>query len=524
MILFFKDLSRTFMDHKRILLITFAAVVGILLVIGLILKWQTHRASFCQSCHYMEPYVRHWQASSHSDVTCVKCHDYGVAALTLSALKYWSDTYNPRPKANVHDNSCLVSGCHEVRLLEGKSTFKKGIIFDHTAHLGKVLRGEELRCTSCHNQIVQYDQEVTQQHMAVNEKSCFVCHFKDAGQGEAITGCETCHGMPTDTVMHGGFAFDHGPYLKLKVECKQCHTSIVKGDGAVPEARCYSCHLERSRQEHTREELHQIHVTTNGVDCYACHSDIEHGNYEMVSALDIKCENCHLRQHNRPKQLYMGIGGKDTLDMPSQMFAAQVSCTGCHTHISPQGEPMALQERKEAQRASCVTCHGAGFDLMFDNWRNGSRKVVEEFGAYLKSMTSEVRSLGNSASAQTARAALDTAEYNFEFVKESHIPHNIKYALYLLNASGDRVERALEAAKPSATIPDRGKSLLPENTCLTFCHKNRALLEKVTWEGKSLPHAIHFTDAEVACVSCHSATIHGKTEIKRDVCKSCHEW
>lgn len=524
MILFIKDLGRTFVEHKRTLFITFSVVVAALLVVGLILKWQTHRASFCQSCHYMEPYVRHWQASSHSDVTCVKCHDYGVAALTLSALKYWSGTYNPRPKANVQDKNCLASGCHEVRLLEGKSTFKKGIIFDHTVHLGKVLRGEELRCTSCHNQIVQYDQEITPQHMAVNEKSCFVCHFKDAGQGEAITGCDACHGMPKDTVMHAGFAFDHGPYLKLKVECKQCHTSIVKGDGAVPEARCYSCHVERSRNEHTREELHQIHVTTNGIDCYSCHSDISHGNYEMVSALDIKCENCHLRQHNRPKQLYMGIGGKDTLDMPSPMFAAQVSCTGCHTHITPQGEPLALQERKEAQRASCVTCHGAGFDKMFDNWRDGSKKVIDEFSAYLTSIGAEVRALGNTANAQHAKAALDTAEYNFEFVKDSHIPHNIRYALYLLNSSGDRVEKALKAAKPSATPPDRGKSLSAENTCLTFCHKNRSPLENVTWEGKSLPHVMHFTDAELACSSCHSTTEHGKTEVKRDVCKNCHEW
>ncbi len=524
MISFFKDLGRTFGRHTRTLLITLGAVLAVLVIAGLIVKWQTHRASFCQSCHYMEPYVRHWQASSHSDVTCIKCHDYGVAALTLSALKYWSGTFNSRPKANVHDENCLASGCHEVRLLQGKSTFKKGIIFDHTVHLEKALRGEKLRCTSCHNQIVQYDQEITPQHMAVNEKSCFVCHFKDAGQGEAITGCDACHGMPKDTVLHGGFAFDHGPYLKLKVECKQCHTSIVKGDGAVPEARCYSCHVERSRKDHTREELHQIHVTTNGIDCYSCHSDIEHGNFEMVSALDIKCENCHLRQHNRPKQLYMGIGGRDSLDMPSPMFAAQVSCTGCHTHITAQGEPMALQDRKEAQRASCVTCHGAGFDLMFDNWKSGSKLVLDEFGAYAKTIGNEVAALGNSSAAMNARAALDTAQYNLEFLREGHIPHNIKYSLYLLNASADRVERALKAARPGATFPSRGKSLDLDNSCQTFCHTNRAPMENVTWEGKTLPHAMHVTDAEVACVSCHSSTDHGKTDIQRDVCKNCHEW
>jgi hypothetical protein len=521
---FAKDLGQTFFRHARVLLITFGSVLAVLLLIGVVLKFQTHRAGFCTSCHYMEPYVRHWQTSSHSDVTCIKCHDYGVTKLTLSALKYVTNTYAPRPKSNVRDERCLSSGCHDVRLLEGKSTFRKGIVFDHKVHLEKVLRGEKLRCTSCHNQIVQYDQEVSSEHMAVNDKSCFVCHFKDAGEGEAITGCDACHGMPKDTVQHAGFAFDHGPYLKLKVECKQCHTKIVKGDGAVPETRCYSCHVERLRSEYTREELHSIHVTTNGIDCFRCHSDIEHGNFEMVSALDIQCESCHLRQHNRPKQLYMGIGGRDSLDMPSKMFMTQVSCTGCHTHITPQGEPMALQERKEAQRIACVTCHGKGYDLMFDNWRSGAQSALTEYGTYLKALTAQVAALGNAASAQRAKAALDTAAFNYEFVRDAHIPHNIRYSLYLLNASGDRVESRLKEVRSGYQPPERGKSLKPENSCLVFCHAAQSPKETVVWNGKQLPHTTHIKDAEVACSSCHSVKEHGKLQIDRTVCSGCHEW
>jgi c(7)-type cytochrome triheme protein len=524
MINFAKDLGRTFVTHGRVLLITFGSVILALLLIGVLLEFQTHRAGFCASCHYMEPYVRHWKTSNHKDVTCVKCHDYGVGSLTLSALKYVTGTYTLRPKANVHDESCLSSGCHEVRLLQGEVTYRKGILFDHTVHLEKALRGEKLRCTSCHNQIVQYDQEVTAEHMAVNDKSCFVCHFKDAGQGEAITGCDACHGMPKDTVMHAGFAFDHRPYLTNKVECKQCHTKIVKGDGAVPESRCYSCHVERARAEYTREQLHAIHVTTNGIDCFRCHSDIEHGNFEMVSSLEIQCESCHLRQHNRPKQLYMGIGGRDSLDIPSAMFMAQVSCTGCHTHITPQGEPMAAQDRKEAQRASCVTCHGKGYDLMFDNWRSGTQTVLSEYAAYLQALTGQVAALGNSATARRAKAALDTATYNYDFVREGHLPHNIRYSLYLLNSSGDRVEAALKATRSGYQPPDRGKGLKPENSCVMFCHGSMPPKETVAWEGKTLPHAQHIKDAEVACVSCHSVKEHGKVQIDRTVCKNCHEW
>ncbi len=525
MISFFKDLWATFRRHSRALAFTGGVIVVVLVLAGAVLKYKMHQASFCTSCHYMEPYVRHWQASKHADVTCVKCHDYGVGRLTLSWFKYNSGTYAPRPKANVRDESCLSSGCHEMRLLQGKSEFRKGIMFDHAAHLEQKLRGEKLRCTSCHNQIVQYDEEISQGHMAVNDKSCFVCHFKDAGQGEAITGCDACHGMPKKTVEHAGFSFDHAPYLKLGVECKQCHTKIVKGDGSVPESRCYSCHVERSRQDVTREQLHSIHVTENGIDCFRCHSDIEHGNFEMVSSLDIQCENCHLRQHNRPKQMYMGIGGKDTLDMPSPMFAAQVSCTGCHTHLTPQGEPLAQQEKKEAQRASCVTCHGQKYDLMFDNWLEGTKKVLGDYDGYLKAIGSSVKSAGGSKRDRTeAEEALTAAEYNFEFVREGQIPHNIRYSLHLLNAGADRVEAALAKLEPSFKAPDRGAGIKPENSCVTFCHGKTMFPETVTYEGKTLPHAMHVKDQDLGCQNCHSLTEHGKRQIDKTVCAQCHDW
>ncbi len=525
MISFFRDLSATFLRHARTLIMATGVLVVLLALVGAALKYKTYQASFCESCHYMEPYVRHWKTSGHASVTCVACHDYGVARLTLSTLKYWSGTFNSRPKANVHDESCLASDCHQLRLLQGTTQYRKGIAFDHTKHLEKPLRGEKLRCTSCHNQIVQFNEDISKEHMAVNDKSCFVCHFKDAGQGEAITGCDACHGMPTATVEHAGFSFDHAPYLKLKVECKQCHTRIVKGDGSVPEAKCYSCHVERSRQEYTREQLHSIHVTTNGIDCFKCHSDIEHGNFEMVSALEIQCENCHLRQHNRPKQMYMGIGGRDTLDMPSPMFAAQVSCTGCHTHSTPQGEPLALQQRKEAQRASCVTCHGEGFELMFDNWLDGSKRVLADYDAYLTGIKSSFDKIGGNQRARTsAQEAISSAEFNLGFVKEGHISHNIRYALYLLNSGADRMERAMSALSSSFQAPGRGAGLKPENSCLTFCHKLKPVAETVPYDNKKLPHQMHIKELELACSTCHTVAEHGKLNIDKTACKQCHEW
>lgn len=524
MIHFVRDLFRLFGRHLRVLAIYFGIAVLILILVGAGISWRMKNAAFCSNCHYMEPYVRHWKESKHADVTCVRCHDYGVGALALSAARYWTGTFTTRPKGNVHDQSCLSSGCHELRLLSGTTQYKNNIAFDHAVHLEKVLRGEKLRCTSCHNQIVQYDEDVAEGHMAVNDKSCFVCHFKDAGQGEAITGCDACHGMPKKTVEHAGFTFDHAPYLKLKVQCKECHTRIVKGDGAVPESKCYSCHVERSRQDVSREQLHATHVTENGIDCFKCHSDIEHGNFEMVSSLDIQCENCHLRQHNGPKQLYMGIGGRDTLDMPSPMFAAQVSCSGCHTHLTPQGEPLAQQEKKEAQRASCVTCHGERYDLMFDNWLEGSRQVQTDYAAYLSAAKADASGLGGSKPSRARlQAAISDAEFNYEFVKSSHIPHNIWYSLYLLNSSASKISATMQEINASHKPPQLGASVLKENSCLTFCHGKTLLPETVDYSGKKLPHQMHAKELELGCKSCHSVSEHGKTQVSKEVCTQCHE-
>jgi Cytochrome c7 and related cytochrome c/Class III cytochrome C family len=524
MISFVKDFFGLFVRHRRFFTTGLVVTLVIVIVAGAVSTYKMRSAEFCTNCHYMEPYVRHWQSSGHKDITCVKCHDYSAGDLAINSVKYWTASYNTRPKSNVHDASCLASECHEVRLLEGKTQYRGNISFDHAVHLEKPLRGEKLRCTSCHNQIVQYDEAVTTGHMSVNDMSCFICHFKDAGQGEAITGCDACHGMPKKTVEHAGFTFDHEPYLKLNVECKQCHTRIVKGDGAVPESKCYSCHVERLREEHSREELHSIHVTTNGIDCFRCHSEIEHGNFEMVSSLEIQCENCHVRQHNGPKQLYMGIGGTDSLDIPSVHFVAQVSCVGCHTHLTSQGEPIAHQAKKEAQRASCIVCHGPGRELMFDNWIEGTQKVIADYKKYLTAVRGEAAKLGGSKPQVIAlKRAISDAESNFAFIEESHLSHNINYGLYVLNSGAEQISRAMDAIQHGFSFPEVGASIRPENSCLTFCHGKTIFPDEVTYNGKQLPHAAHAIESELGCKPCHSVSEHGKTIIDKSACVDCHE-
>jgi hypothetical protein len=88
----------------------------------------------------------------------------------------------------------------------------------------------------------------------------------------------------------------------------------------------------------------------------------------MIRALEVGCENCHKGLHSPQKDMYIGTGGAGVADTPSRMFAAQVSCEGCHTRAVHVGTPEFAEASLEAERRSCVTCHGPGYDLMLDDW------------------------------------------------------------------------------------------------------------------------------------------------------------
>ncbi|NNE47835.1 MAG: hypothetical protein HKN37_14380, partial [Rhodothermales bacterium] len=186
-----------------------SSVIGVLaiLFVGLSAEY-TSRPTFCPTCHYMEPYYESWIAApAHEEVSCVTCHfPPGIAGTIrgkveglVQVVNYLGSSYTRRkPWAEIDDASCLQSGCHETRLLSGTVGFR-GVAFDHEPHLGDLRRGKELRCTSCHSQIVQGD------HIRVTETTCFLCHLKPEGvietaEFERASDCTTCHVWDSVTV------------------------------------------------------------------------------------------------------------------------------------------------------------------------------------------------------------------------------------------------------------------------------------------------------------------------------------
>lgn len=429
---------------------------------------------FCRSCHLMEPYYQAWHDSTHKDVPCGDCHFEpgwqntikGKFEASSQAVKFITNTYGSKPHAEVHDASCLRSGCHETRVLEGKVNWKvpssRGhdvtIRFDHTPHMQDLRRGKELRCVSCHSQIVQG------QHIVVTLDTCFLCHFKGLKHGrddETLGGCGACHDAPRGEIRLSTGVFDHASFVDRGVRCENCHSDSVSGDGAVPRQMCWNCHNQPQQMARYTDTafIHRMHVSENKVECQSCHVQIEHHLSAAVPAgIDANigaghtlqnsgtCGQCHEQTHSGPLQLYRGTGGKGVPDMPSSMFRAQVDCIGCH-----QGKERTNEEAKVigqtfvASQQRCDHCHGTKYDDVLNVWK---AQVAADLHAAESALEEARKASADAKLDAPARLAasrlMDEAEHNIRLVKQGRGAHNVTYATALLTYAKEACERVKE--------------------------------------------------------------------------------
>jgi hypothetical protein len=509
------------------------AVTVAVVVVGLLVAFNgaffvaNYFPNSCRACHYMDPYVEQWKASAHAGVTCIKCHSFSPVFITMTTLKYATGLYNPRPRANVKDASCLAKGCHEGRIKSGKATLG-GITFDHEDHMTKLKRGERLRCTSCHYSIVQGEHIQKGSHILPDTNVCFLCHFKGISAGQALGGCPGCHGTPTKVVEHSGFMFSHDSYLKIGVPCKQCHIRVSEGDGKVNEAHCYDCHVGRVEKKGDVLAIHRTHVTANSIRCFRCHEKVRHGTVELVKTFEVQCDGCHKRLHTYQKEMYMGAGAKGVPDTPSRMFSAQVACNGCHTRsveVKESGVSFPGESKLAAERQSCVACHGKRYDLMLDDWIRESRNLVAEMERIVSAGKAAVGT-GKSADRKVAqaRALVADAQENLNFMRAGRGAHNIEYALRILRVGHEQVTAAFKMAGAGEAPAKPAILASPSAYCATLCHARVMPSDKVFFKEMELsfPHALHVKDVGIECAKCHSPDKHKMRIVTKSECMKCH--
>jgi nitrate/TMAO reductase-like tetraheme cytochrome c subunit len=515
--------------------------------------------SFCRSCHIMEPYYKAWQGSAHKDVACVECHYPPGSPQTLiwkkfqamsQVAKYVTRTYSSKPFAEVDDASCMREGCHSTRLLEGKILTKTNIHFNHREHLTKTKRGRQLRCTSCHSQVVQG------RHIEVTYETCFLCHFKGRGEGrdlKPLGGCTGCHDVPNRTIALGGMKFNHRDFIKQKkLDCTSCHVDLIHGRGDVPQDRCFTCHNqpEKIAKYNDTAFMHENHVTNHNVACFHCHDTIRHGfaagagaplakpgepSREVENELErmqsphdrqtlaFDCSYCHTKMHTGQLEMFRGKTkdlGVDLPEMPSPMHTAKVDCVGCHFQEKAGGDELKGKTFKASQEA-CVKCHGPKFKGVWEETKSELSATLAKLDAKRDAVA---KALDGSKDEALQKKVADAAKL-IRFVREARGEHNV----YLASLALRKADAALSDVGQAVKLADQDLSALPlisGSYCATLCHEKVGVKvppETVKINGKTMPHKQH-TEL-MGCVSCHEISKHKSVPLKKDYkgkCAECH--
>lgn len=449
--------------HIRLLLFRAAAWLGAFGLCALLFTgvsgWYTSRPQFCNSCHIMEPYYLSWQKSKHGNVACTKCHfPPGVGEKVRGKLlglvqlaKYVTATAGPSPSAEVPDASCLRSGCHETRLLSGRVNFH-GIPFDHAPHLGQSRRGKQLRCTSCHSQIVQGA------HMTVTPSTCFLCHFKDNQFNEGLGACTRCHQIPTKEFDLGGnVKFTHELSFEKGVDCANCHGDLIRGNGEVPVERCTVCHNREDDLKRITDHtfIHQKHVSEHSVDCISCHLRIEHSrDAKKIEHAASDCKSCHPNQHTMQVAMLTGSGSPSIASKLMGMAAVRIACPTCHQlkEVSPTGTVL-----MKASLQACTACHDAASTAQLQTYHMQLKEVLGQMPAELKKVQDAVASAELSAERKAAvTAQLQNISQDVNLLQGGNDIHNSHYASTLAETVVSQLTQIcgeLKIDPPALTFP-----------------------------------------------------------------------
>ncbi|MFZ1323183.1 MAG: NapC/NirT family cytochrome c [Ignavibacteria bacterium] len=512
---------------KRFLLFT-GLYLGVFFILFAVSAEYTSRPSFCPTCHYMETFYQSWRTSEHNKVDCVECHfEPGISGTIkgkvnglVQIVNYISLTYKKRkPWAEIPNNTCARSGCHETQELQDSTYNFKGVEFSHKNHLKELKRGKTLKCTSCHSQIVQGT------HMEVTESTCFNCHFMKSDDPEhkfdKLSDCKTCHDLKGfSKEQMAGLRYDHTKVVENDVSCIGCHTNTVAGNGDVGKERCFQCHFENDRLDKYSDTkfMHEVHISKHSMKCFVCHSPIEHKVQKIDPNTPPDCQGCHTNAHIQQVNLFTGQNAFETENLPSVMFMNGINCRGCH--VFHEKERLGIETLKSGE-SSCEQCHGTGYDKLTKQWEQASIKRLSIINSIYNSVNSVVSGTKSNNKAE-AEKYLAEAKHNIDIVEIGKSVHNVQFADKVLIGSYALMKKALSVIGSSKVLPEfKSSSDFIPNECIS-CHSG---IEEISVNkfGMKFSHNQHVVKSRVACAKCHSnAKKHGELVVNKDNCNSCH--
>ena len=325
----------------------------------------TGQSWFCNSCHVMNEHSDSWQASSHSEVPCLKCHTQpGVINYAKAKINGLAQTVDclvgrvgTKPNGYVPDAACLRSGCQDVDYLlaAGDVTFGSAK-FTHAKHVGQTVDGIKIECGTCHSHY-QGDE-----HFSVNAEVCFTCHFltdPSAGKRFVPTGCRNCHDVPDKVIERGMVKVNHAEFVSYQANCEDsCHKAQIEIHSPVDGHTCLMCHsFTLADKAMDSAELHTLHGGSHEkVECFACHGNPGREAHARTGSASVEammqCANCHSDTHPIQGDIYTAEShpqGGDNNRILGPMYLTHVACSDCHTAAEPHDVV--------TEEGGCLQCH-----------------------------------------------------------------------------------------------------------------------------------------------------------------------
>ena len=328
---------------------------------------------------------------------------------------------------------------------------------------------EGINCSACHT----FDAKGSN-HFAVDQQTCFVCHFTNQQFNRDTAECLRCHEPPARKIaVHGitethatptGAAtlMDHQDIIDRKIDCASCHFDVVSGSTTVTARDCASCHDQdrylanfANRDTKIVEDYHRVHVAMQRARCPDCHRTIEHRLIDpqhvgmssgFLQPVLQDCQHCHPNHHREQVDLLMGTGGHGvSIAMPNAMFGSRLNCRACHTQSGTdfKGDPLV-----KATENTCLACHGDDYRKLFDQWMSEIQASVKELEASVvraEALEKDRRTAGRPLAADAVNK-IEAARANLHFVQSGNGIHNKNFALQLIDVS----QRDLDAVLTNA--------------------------------------------------------------------------
>lgn len=356
----------------------FMTVLLFLLVGAVLLFWgtldKTSDSGFCASCHNMKPEVYTWQASSHSKVECVSCHE---PPGTLKRVEYKLFSVKQLVNSIIGDGKLQIvmtnpisdEACKTCHNMSTRQVSPSGdIIIPHDKH-----EQEGVACSKCHAGVAhgkiaekrvtlrtdysKWDETMGSSFM--NDKkstrpdmdTCMKCHQLR----NAPLKCSACHKTSMLPDNHKTDVFKDGAHGKLAAKdityCDSCHKYMSKQQvQTIQESKKYEEFLGKATNK-TQIVTASSYAKVNTF-CKDCHGQrppshrqnlfiMQHG--ELAQGNKDRCFTCH--------------DNKVIGDSP----VTKIVCGSCHPSAHAKdnwrpGHPVELPARPQVTEL-CYTCH-----------------------------------------------------------------------------------------------------------------------------------------------------------------------